>query len=386
MINYDPNKGRRPLLGGISARYLGGDPLGLLDQGDTEVDQATTLTGGQSDILAQLTKLLGGEIGSSGPVFQGQRVAGESPLQQQAFGLASGLGGLASQAFGFGTELPQALGQAQDQLTRTLQPFDPQSTISNFAPARDVAIRQFEDVTIPNILERFAGANAVRSSAAPQAIADAGSELSQGLSAQLGQLLQQGEQSQLNRQQAGINQALQVAGAPTALTQQAGQTGLGLLQGLFGLGQQQRGITQQGLSGQQQKFQEGLASANPFLNLLPTALGTSSFENIVTPGAPSILEQIGPLVGAAAAACDIRLKDDIKEIPDCLDKVSKLEAYEYNFKPVGDRRAGIMAQDLEKVLPTGVVEVDGVKMVKIESVMALLVGAINELSSKIREN
>jgi hypothetical protein len=45
-----------------------------------------------------------------------------------------------------------------------------------------------------------------------------------------------------------------------------------------------------------------------------------------------------------------------------------------------------MAQDLEKVLPTGVVEVDGVKMVKIESVMALLVGAINELSSKIREN
>jgi hypothetical protein len=293
MINYDPNKGRRPLLGGISARYFGGG-------GGTDISQESTLTGGQEELLNSLTSLLQGELGQGATAFGGQRVAGLSPLQQQAFGQAGGAIPLAQQAFGMGTDLPEAFGQAQEQLTRTLQPFDPQSTISNFAPAREVAVRQFEDVTIPNILERFAGANAVRSSAAPQAIADAGSELSQGLSAQLGQLLQQGEQSQLNRQQAGIGQALQVGQAPLNFTQQAGQAGLGLLGGVADFGSQQRSLEQQQLNALMAQFQERQPGANPFLNLLPSALGTTAFENVATQSGGGLGGVLGGAFGAFA--------------------------------------------------------------------------------------
>jgi len=292
MMNYDPNEGKRPLLGSIGARYLGG--------GGTEVKQQSTLTGGQRDLLDQLTGLLQGELGQGAPVFGGERVAGLAPLQQQAFGQAGGAIPLAQQAFGFGTDMPQAFGQAQEQLTRTLQPFDPQSTISNFAPARDAAVRGFENVTVPSIMERFAGANAVQSSAAPQAIAEAGRDLELGLSSQLGKLLQQGEQSQLNRQQAGIGQALQVGQAPLGLTQQAGQAGLGLLGGAADFGAQQRALEQQQLNAMLAKFQEGQAGANPFLNLLPTALGTSAFENIAMQSGGGLGGALGGALGAFA--------------------------------------------------------------------------------------
>lgn len=295
MINFDPNEGRRPLLGGIGARYFSGG-------GGGDVEQVSTLTGGQEDLLDQLTKLLSGELGKGAPVFGGERVAGLSPLQQQSFGAAGGALPLAQQAFGFGTSLPQAFGQAQDQLTKTLQDFDPQSTISNFAPARDVAVRNFQDVVVPSILERFAGANAVGSSAAPQAVADAGADLSGNLSAQLGQLLQQGEQSQLNRQQAGIGQALQVGQAPLQFTQQAGQAGLGLLGGVADFGAQQRALEQQRLNAARSRFQEGQASSNPFLNLLPTALGTSAFENVAQQGGGGLGDVLGGAFGQFAGS------------------------------------------------------------------------------------
>jgi hypothetical protein len=415
MINYDPNKGRRPLLGGISARYLG-------DGGGTDISQESTLTGGQRSLLDSLTSLLQGELGQGADTFGGQRVAGLSPLQQQAFGQAGGALPLAQQLFGMGNNLPQAFGQAQDQLTKTLQDFDPQSTISNFAPARDVAVRQFENVTIPNILERFAGAGGVRSSAAPQAIADAGSDLSQGLSAQLGQLLQQGEQSQLNRQQAGIGQALQVGQAPLNFTQQAGQAGLGLLGGVADFGAQQRSLEQQQLNALMAQFQEGQASNNPFLNLLPQALGTTAFENVAQQGGGGLGSILGGAFGSfagseagagalaglfgggagaaglaggaggagtmVAALSDARMKENIKVIDSPLDKVAKLNGYSYNYKfnDPDNRNGGIMAQDLEKVLPDAVSTIDGVKMVRYDAVVGLLVEAVKELNSKIKDN
>ena len=45
-----------------------------------------------------------------------------------------------------------------------------------------------------------------------------------------------------------------------------------------------------------------------------------------------------------------------------------------------------MAQDLEEVLPDAVSEINGVKFVRYDAVVGLLVNAINELSQKIRSN
>lgn len=42
-----------------------------------------------------------------------------------------------------------------------------------------------------------------------------------------------------------------------------------------------------------------------------------------------------------------------------------------------------MAQQLGKVLPEAVIEQNGIKFVKLDAVMALLVNAVNELNEKV---
>jgi len=81
---------------------------------------------------------------------------------------------------------------------------------------------------------------------------------------------------------------------------------------------------------------------------------------------------------------DIRVKENIKPIDSALDKVSKLAGYSYNYKfnPPDNRNGGVMAQDLEKVLPDAVSEINGVKFVRYDAVVALLVQAINELNPR----
>ena len=45
-----------------------------------------------------------------------------------------------------------------------------------------------------------------------------------------------------------------------------------------------------------------------------------------------------------------------------------------------------MAQDLEKVMPDAVSEVNGIKMVRYDAVVALLISAVNELQEIVRSN
>ena len=45
-----------------------------------------------------------------------------------------------------------------------------------------------------------------------------------------------------------------------------------------------------------------------------------------------------------------------------------------------------MAQSLEEIMPEAVREVDGIKMVEYNAVLALLVNAVNELQEIVRNN
>ena len=79
-------------------------------------------------------------------------------------------------------------------------------------------------------------------------------------------------------------------------------------------------------------------------------------------------------------------KENITPITDAVDKVKQLTGYTYNYKTAlpTDRTGGIMAQDLEKVLPDAVVEDEnGTKYVKYDAVIGLLVSAGSELSQKL---
>jgi hypothetical protein len=81
----------------------------------------------------------------------------------------------------------------------------------------------------------------------------------------------------------------------------------------------------------------------------------------------------------------MRIKENIIPIDNACEKVEKLTGATYNYiiKP-NERDGGIMAQDLERVLPDGVTEVNGTKMVKLDAVMGLLVNAVKELTGRIR--
>lgn len=102
---------------------------------------------------------------------------------------------------------------------------------------------------------------------------------------------------------------------------------------------------------------------------------------------PGLLEQLAPLIGPALggviAASDSRVKENFARIEDSLEKVNQLEGLTYNFINKDFRSAGIIAQELEKVLPEGVVEHDGLKFIRLDAVIALLVNAVKELNIKI---
>ena len=84
-----------------------------------------------------------------------------------------------------------------------------------------------------------------------------------------------------------------------------------------------------------------------------------------------------------SATSDRRLKFDIKRIENALDKVGNLSGYTYEMK--GEKRAGIIAQELQEVLPVGVGKTDDDYLtISIPAVLGLLVGAVNELKQEVK--
>ena len=59
-------------------------------------------------------------------------------------------------------------------------------------------------------------------------------------------------------------------------------------------------------------------------------------------------------VTAYGSPSDIRLKENVEVIDNALDKVKQLKGITYDLKSDGNRLTGLIAQDLEKVLPEAV--------------------------------
>lgn len=97
-------------------------------------------------------------------------------------------------------------------------------------------------------------------------------------------------------------------------------------------------------------------------------------------------------VGNVKAFSDRRVKTDIKNIPDALDKVSKLNGVTYlrTDQEGAARQTGLIAQELEAVLPEAVTtskngDIEDFKSVAYGNVVGLLVEAIKELKAEIEE-
>jgi len=105
-----------------------------------------------------------------------------------------------------------------------------------------------------------------------------------------------------------------------------------------------------------------------------TSASKSDSQNGVASG-------IGSIIGAAMFLSDERAKENIKPIGGALAKLKEIDGMEYNYLNSPDRTAGVMAQDVERVMPGAVADV-GMKMVNYPEVTGLLVEAVKELAKK----
>jgi len=98
------------------------------------------------------------------------------------------------------------------------------------------------------------------------------------------------------------------------------------------------------------------------------------------------------LAYSTSVGSDRKLKDNIKIIENPLDKVEQLNGVTFNWKRDGKASAGVIAQDVEKVLPSAVSEVkdlsgeDDTRLnVDYNQIIGLLVESIKELKQEIEE-
>ena len=87
---------------------------------------------------------------------------------------------------------------------------------------------------------------------------------------------------------------------------------------------------------------------------------------------------------AFTISSDERLKENITEIPEAVAKVEALRGVTFDWKSGDGPSAGVIAQDVEKVLPM-LVEGDASKTVDYHGLIGLLVAAVKELSAEVKE-
>ena len=88
---------------------------------------------------------------------------------------------------------------------------------------------------------------------------------------------------------------------------------------------------------------------------------------------------------------DQRLKDDITQIESATEKIKQIKGVEFTWKKNGKKSGGVIAQDVEKILPSAVKEVDTLngdgkhKTVDYNAIIGLLVETNKELLERIEK-
>ena len=94
---------------------------------------------------------------------------------------------------------------------------------------------------------------------------------------------------------------------------------------------------------------------------------------------------------SSVIASDEKLKEGIRKVEGALELVSQLDGVTFNWKEDGRQSAGVIAQKVEKVLPSAVHEVDNFnnsdrhKVVDYNQLSALFIEAIKELKEQNKE-
>lgn len=120
-----------------------------------------------------------------------------------------------------------------------------------------------------------------------------------------------------------------------------------------------------------------------------TGTGVSYNTDLVfTASAGSVtMTDTGDLVasGDLTAFSDIALKENLEVIDGALDKVKTLTGYTFSRKDKPGRHTGLVAQDVEKVLPEAVTENQDLKSVAYGNMLGLIVESIKDLEQQVQE-
>ena len=96
-------------------------------------------------------------------------------------------------------------------------------------------------------------------------------------------------------------------------------------------------------------------------------------------------------VAAFGTLSDITLKENIQVIENPLDKVKQIRGVNFSYKKDGRKSTGLIAQELEKVLPNAIFTTNEInddkeiKAIRYGNVVGLLVEAIKEQQEQIEE-
>lgn len=91
-------------------------------------------------------------------------------------------------------------------------------------------------------------------------------------------------------------------------------------------------------------------------------------------------------IGEVSAFSDKRLKSNIKVIDSALDKLFLINGYSYHRNDLNKNQTGIIAQEIQKILPNAVTKHDnGYLTVDYNQIIPLLIQSIKELSNKVEE-
>lgn len=83
------------------------------------------------------------------------------------------------------------------------------------------------------------------------------------------------------------------------------------------------------------------------------------------------------------SSSDITLKDNIKNIENALEVIKSLQGKSYTWKESGLKGFGLIAQDVEQIIPEIVTDNNGIKGINYINIIAILIEAVKDLSSQI---
>ena len=94
---------------------------------------------------------------------------------------------------------------------------------------------------------------------------------------------------------------------------------------------------------------------------------------------------------STSISSDAKLKEDIELVPDALGKLNKLNGVTFTWKRSKEKSAGVIAQDVQKVLPEAVKEVTALSngethlSVNYHALTSILIEAVKELKAEVEE-